>query len=372
MTFLRTFKITIFLIALAAGGVLLYLYVPQESFNSALGEPTSQVRIGYFDGGRVNMLYRAYINNYFEEEGAPVSLYTKFLNEKEIFQISKTYREVQELKQGRERSGRIPGFGKISGIEIVDKIMAGELDGGTIGESSFIASVARGVPIVAVAQLGYERIPGKAIVMRRDALVESSQDLRGKTLASRRAGPGEEVFLREFLDAEGLTENDLTIIDQVDEDDMSNWFRDGKIDGGLFHIFTVKHMVERGEGYIYRPMDWMNSELSHALLVFRKDYVQNHRDKVQKVVNAYAKRIAYEKALPDEEKDRSWNKALMMEGEFQGLRIAAYDFPPLVKIDLLEEMQDLLFKYNKIDQKVSLSEFITNEFVEKFYYEKFQ
>lgn len=345
-------------LALTIGAVAVHLHFFQAR----------PVRIGYFDGVRVNMFYRTYINGFFEQEGVKVKLYSKFLGDKGIFEVSKTYRETLEVRQAPSRlgTGRVPGFGKISGTEIVDKMMVGELDGGTIGESSFVASVGNGAPIVAVAMLGYESVPGKAIVMRNNVPVEGPQDLMGKTLASRRAGPGDAIFIREFLEAEGLTPEDVTIVDQVDEKDIKERFLNGTIDGGLFHIFSVKHLLEDEEGYIYRPMDWIEPPISHALLVFRKDYVDNHREEVQKVVNAYTKRIAYEKALPEEKKDRSWNKMLAMEGKFRGLRIASYEFPPLVRIDVLEHAQDLLFKYNEIDRKVDMNEFIDNSFAERF------
>jgi len=321
------------------------------------------VRIGYFHGGRVNMIYKAYTNGYFDREGVDVELYTKFLKDEEIFMLPKAHKETLAVEEELGKAGLY--FGKISGIEIIDKMVKGELDGGTVGESSFVVSAAKGVPIVAVAQLGYEKIPAKAIVMRKEVPIESSKDLKGKTLFSRRAGPGDAIFLREFLEAEDLSEEDVTIIDQVEEDDVKKWLLDGTVDGGLIHVLGVKHEVEKGTVYVYRSMDWINPPISQGVLVFRKDYVESHAEEVQKVVEAYIKRIVYEQSLPDKEKDRSWDKAFMMEGKFQDVGIATYELPPLMKIGIMNKVQGLLQKYSYIDSTVNLESFIDNSFVER-------
>lgn len=248
------------------------------------------VRIGYFHGGRVNMIYRAYIAGFFRQEGVNVKLYTKDLKGEKLYEVPQSNDEMKRLSKGKW------DFGKISGTEIVDMMARGDIDGGTIGESSFIYAVSKQAPIVAVAMLGYNRDPGKAILIRKGVNISKPQDLKGKTLISRRAGPGDVIFLREFIESMGLDpKKDLKIIDHVSEDDADSWIKDGKIDGGLYHLVQTKKLVESGDAYVYRPMDWMDSRLSHAVLVFRKDYLDGHRPEVQKIVNAYVKRVAYEK-----------------------------------------------------------------------------
>lgn len=343
--------------------VLIFLVVGGLVINRGYAQ---EIKIGYFHGGRVNMIYRTHINGYFDKEDIQVKLYTMDLRGDEVILVPKSHAEFEKLSEDKI------SLGKIRGTEIVEKIVSGEFDGGTIGESSFILSISEGLPIVVVAWLGYDRTPGKAILIRSDLKVKvnSPDDLRGMTLVSRRAGPGDAIFLREFLEDINLDpEKDVTIIDQVDEDYVKKWLEEGEIDGGLYHLAAARTLVQDGTAYVYRPMDWMDSQLSSAVLVFHKDFVEDYPDQVQKVVNAYMKRIKFEKELPEEEKDRSWDKGLMMVGEFEGMSIPYYDYPPLVRIGLLEEMQDLLLKYNEIDEKIDLSEFIDNSFVEKIYEE---
>lgn len=338
------------------------------------------VKIGYFHGGRVNMIYRTHINSFFDEEGINVKLYTQNLKSTNLFEVPKSNVEVRMMAEAGS-------FGKIRGTEIVELMLEGVVDGGTIGEGSFIRMVNDGAPIVAVALLGYENTPGLAIVMRKGIAINSVDDFRGLTLLSRRSGPGGTIFLKEFFEEIGFASEDLNVINaygnnskdwqskkkedyvnviyQVDEDDSRNWFIDGSIDGGLYHFSTVRILVHEDAGYIYRPMDWMKPDVSHAVLVFNKDYVQNHPEEVQKVVTAYVKRVKYEKDLPENEKDRSWDKGLFMENNFQGLAIPRYDFPPKIRINPLNEMQDLQLKYGYIEEKINIEEFIDDSFVDK-------
>jgi NitT/TauT family transport system substrate-binding protein len=220
--------------------------------------------------------------------------------------------------------------------------------------------------------------------MRKGIEINSVEDFKGLTLASRRAGPGDTIYFREFLEDVGLKSEDLNIIEaygddsknwlaekkedkvnilhQINEGDLRGWLIEGKIDGGLYHLTSVRKVAH--EGYLYRPMDWMDSAISHAVLVFNQDYVKNHPEEVQKVVDAYAKIIKYEKDLPESEKDKSWDKGLFMASTFQGLQVPQYDFPPKVRMDLLNEVQDLLIKYGYIDEKIDIGDFVDNSFVE--------
>jgi hypothetical protein len=324
----------------------------------------SPIRIGYFHGGRSVMIYRTHAFGYFGREQANVELHTKWLNEDRIFKIPDDHDEAEAVRGGRKF------FGKIDGMEILQRMMNGEFDGGTVGESSFLSYAGRGAPIVAVAMLGHDvrGEGGKGIVFRKDVVIRSPADLKGKTLVSRRAGPGDAIFLREFLASVGMaSDKSIKIMDDLDEDEVVSLLEQGKIDGGLYHLLSLKNIIEeRKSAYLYRPMDWMNPELSHSLLVFRKDVVAQRPDRVERIVRAYMRRIQFERALPPEARESTRDsKSLMMELRFQGMSIPSYDFPPLVRLDLLEEMHRLLVKYHFSAGHPDLRNHIDNSFVEK-------
>lgn len=322
------------------------------------------VRIGYFHGGRVHCLYRTYVYGYFEKENIPVELYSQYLNEDKFLLVPKDHQKMMGDSE--------EGFGKLTGLKIIKAIEEGILDGGTPGESSFVEAISKGSPIVAVALLGHDVLgkPGKAFLLRKDVVINNPDDFRGKRFGTRRAGPGDKIFLSEFFRSLGLDPNkDVTIIDQIPDDKLGPLIRERKIDGALYHLHAGISEIESGLVYLYRPMDWINPELSHALLVFRKDFVKEFPKEVENIVRAYMRRIKYEHSLPEEKRLETQDFGLQMLLYYKGMSLPQYDYPPYVRTDLLKQMQDLLFNYGVIDKKNKLSKFIDNRFVKKIYEE---
>lgn len=322
------------------------------------------VRIGYFHGGRTNVVFRTSVDGYFDQEGLRVDLYTASLTDPSLYVLPKTQEEVRKLRKKISDDE----FSKMRGTEIVDAMMRGDVDAGTIGESSFIQCVGEGKPIVAVALLGFDtkEHPGHAIAMRPDVVIKSTADFSGKTLVTRRAGPGDYIFLKEFLRSIGH-ENDPTIkiLDQTPDNKIASQLKNKEVDGGYYHLMTVAGLQGAGLVKAYRPLNWLNPEMSQAVLVFNKDFIDKHPDSVQKAVNAYVRRIAYEKTIPEKKANRSWEKGTMMKSEFQGMMIPQYALPPLVRPELLEDMQKLLVKYGFIKKESDLRARIDNSFVER-------
>lgn len=331
-------------------------------------QQTPLIKIGHFHGGHSYILYRTYINNYFEREGVDVNFITRSISDKNFHIVPKSYDEISDIKL----------YGKVTGEELIEKMIEGDFDGAVAGESSFIKAAAQGLPIVAVARLGYDtkNNPGHAIIFRKDVVINKSEDIKGKIMASRRSGPGgDKIFLREFLKSEGLDpEKDVTIIDNIPKNDLDASIINKSVDGAFYHINSLIPMIRDDEIYVYKTMDWMNPELSQAFLVFRKDFVEKHPDTIKKIVMAYMKRINFEHSLPQEERTISSvrnfkSSALNIEIDFMGMNLPQSDMPPLIDITLLNEMQELLYEYNFIEQKTDLDEFIDNSFVEIVYRE---
>ena len=329
---------------------------------SLLDNALQPVRIGYFHGGRTHMMYRAYINKYFEEDKVDVNFFTKATNRDELFQVPKSHEAM------REKHGEIPFFGRMTGIEIVEEIEKGNLDGGTIGEASFLAALDRGVPIVAVANLGHDtrEKPGHGFVLRKGLAINSPEDFKGLTFNSRRSGPVDAMLTREFFASEGVDLDDVTIIDNVPSDKLWESLADGKVDGGYYHYHWMIRFVKGDIGYVYRKLDWINPEASLAVLVFHVDYLEKHRDEVQKIVNAYVRRVKFEKSLSEEERMKPTEFGLQMVNyDLEGMNIPQYDLPPTLQLDFLVEIRDLLLKYDVIQNNIDIEKYLDYSFVEE-------
>lgn len=325
----------------------------------------SPVRIGYFHGGKAYALYRAYSNNYFSAEDVEVTLYSKFLDKRRWRRVPVKFKK---LKLVNNWNGENRYFGKVSGMEIVKAIEKGIVDGGTVGEASFVAAVANNSSIVAVAMLGQGEETNRlgVIVVRNDVVIRKPEDFKGKTLITPRSGPFNYICLKKFIESIGLDpENDVTIIDQVPEDQLVSILEQKKADGGLYNLNMADRVAIRRVAYVYRKMDWVNPDLPHGLLVFRKDFVEAHPQEIEKIVRAYMKRLKYEKNNPQEKRtadeNLGFNKTLYWREE--------RSYPPLVSLDLLNEVQGLMRKYQTISTEVDLEKFINNDFVEEVYKE---
>lgn len=352
-----------------------YWFVHENSINEVKGRDLLEkkkrhrklarpVKIGYFHGGRSHGLYRAYVYDYFDNENVSVELYSQYLNEDEFLPVPKQY---QDMKRNCKKE-----FGRVTGLRIIKAIKKGILDGGTPGESSFVEAVNKGSPLVAVAMLGQDvkDKPGKAFLLHKDIVINSPNDFKGKKFGTRRAGPGDRIFLSEYFKSIGLDpDKDLTIIDQIADNELGQMIKEKKIEGALYHLHSAIPRIESGQVYLYRPMDWLNPEISHALLVFRRDFVKEYPEEVMRVVRGYMKRIKYEYYLPEEKRLEVKDVGLQMSLHYKGMSLPQYNYPPLVNVDLLSQMQDLLFKYKIIESKIDLSRFVDNSFVEKIYEE---
>jgi len=353
-------KVAFALVALAAVAMIILVVARVQPHENDV-----PVRIGYFHGGRTFLFYRAYTNEYFQNAGLNVTLITKNLNGESFDEVPMDYSDIQNKTY----------YGKASGTDlIVEGLLKGEFEAATIGESAFITAAGNGAPIVAVARLGHDtkEKPGHAIIFRTGVQINSSADIRGKTLATRRSSGGSGALLDEFLLSEGLDpEKDVRIIEGLDEDVSEEMLRNGNIDGGFWHILALRRQVEANRAYIYRRMDWVNPELSQALLVFRKDFVQEHPDKVQRIVTEYSRRIRYEEGLPLQERmirpGKYEDRALEMEMDFMGMNLPQCDYPPLVNSTLIYEFRDLLYKHGIIDRKTDLDAYVDNSFAQKAY-----
>lgn len=329
-----------------------------------MGEEGGVVRIGYFHGGRTHLLYRAYINDYFEKEGVDVRFVTKALDSDDLVEVPKGYGEFEEMQNDSSFLGRM------TGVEIIQEIEKGNLEGGMVGESSFLSSISNDSPIVAVAMLGHDEkeYPAHAFLLRKGLVIKSPEDLKGLTFVSRYSGPFDRTMVREFIESEGISTDDVTIIDDMKDWELLKAFENGKVDGGYYHFHWIKKFVNEDDvAYVYRKLDWVNPESSLALLVFHEEYVKNNPKDVQRIVNAYTKRVEYEKnlSLVERKIPKGFGLQMVDYDSIRGMNIPQYDLPPKLREDLLRQVQDILFKHKEIAKKVSIENYLDYSFVEE-------
>jgi len=374
-------KIIVPALMIALAGILLPL-------NAAPAKTASEqpIRIGYFHGGRTVILMRAYENGEFDAQGLPVELYSKTLRAEGYQLVPKS------TTQFTDECGGPLYTGKVRGTELTDAIIDDKMDLAMIGESSFIEAMYSGKPIVAIAELGHDvkKHSGHAILMRKGIKIRSPKDFLGKIIISRRAGPGDSTFLKVFLDKSGvdlkkdvlqlsngempknleekrkLPKNKVLIFDDTYEDVMTAGLQSGVIDGGYFHLMSLEDPL-CAPYYLLAPLhDFVNAELSHAVLVCHKDFLRKNRARLVKLIEIYIKRIKYEHSLSYEERTSMvpLGTGFKMAVNIQGLNYPQYDLIPTSSAKLLYEVQRILVKYAGFPKRnIKIEDFIDNSLV---------
>lgn len=176
-------------------------------------------------------------------------------------------------------------------------LLAGSLDmcGTTVAHA--IHSAAMGQPVVLVAALCNK---SSALVVRKDAGIETVADLKGKKIGYV-PGTMHEILLYETLTRSGLSpQTDVSLL-RIDFFDMGLALSRGNIDAFLSGEPFPGLAVENGYGEIlaYPYYDGAIGEINAGMLVTR-DFAQNHPEKVQQLVMAHARATRHLTSNPDQ------------------------------------------------------------------------
>ncbi len=319
------------------------------------------VRLGISVGGRTVVLLWAYEKNKFKKANLDVTLLAESSESGEFVPVPRgRHKRPDMFKGARKRAERT------TGVQLIERMLQGQFEGVTVGGAPFLESVARGLPIVAIAGMGHERSdrPGGGIVFRKAVQLRTPADLRGKSLVAKQTGAGHGLVLREFLRSVGLdADRDVRLFERVPEEEAKRGLLDGTYDGGYFNLGDIREFIKKGSAYLYRPLNWMQPELLQSYLVFRRDFVEAHPDTVESIVRVYSKQILGSRAKRQRENSDDLD-ASSEEREVLDMSFPVVDTPPLVKLDRLDGWQELLLRYKYLDRKLDVAPFVDNRFVE--------
>jgi NitT/TauT family transport system substrate-binding protein len=174
-----------------------------------------------------------------------------------------------------------------SGTEELTALQAGALDAAYIGPNPTITAwtqLDKGVKVVSGAASG-----GAYFVVKPS--ITSAADLKGKTLATPQLGNTQDVALRNWLKSKGLQTataggGDVKIVPQDNATSLAS-FQAGSIDGAWVPEPWATRLVNEGGGKILvNEADlWPQGQYVTTQLIATTDFLKDHRDVVQKLVN---------------------------------------------------------------------------------------
>lgn len=172
-------------------------------------------------------------------------------------------------------------------------LRAGSLDVGSTAGSAALLARANGSPIKVIDV--YSQPEWSAIVVGPDSDITSVADLKGKKVAAT-SGTDPYFFLLQALETAGLSVSDVEV-QNLQHADGRSALDGGSVDAwaGLDPIMAAAE-VESGDQLIYRNVDFN----SYGFLNATEEFLTDHADVAQVVVDAYEEAREWALANPDE------------------------------------------------------------------------
>ena len=189
-----------------------------------------------------------------------------------------------------------------SGSDTIDALLAGDLDATYIGPSPAISAYAtsQNVSIVSGATSG-----GASLIVSDK--ITSADDLAGKTLATPGQGNTQDVALKYWLKQQGYDvsadgQGDLTVIPQ-DNSLTVQQFQQGKLDGAWVPEPYASVLVsEGGKQLVDEATLWPGGKFVTTQLLVNNDFLNDHADLVDDLLDGQIEANDYIQANPDDAK----------------------------------------------------------------------
>jgi NitT/TauT family transport system substrate-binding protein len=187
-----------------------------------------------------------------------------------------------------------------SGKDTTTEVVAGNVDMGSGSYDHTIDIAAAGKSIQMVALLLQE--PGEFVLVSKQkaGTIKSPADWKGANAGVTSIGSGTHTLMRAMTIKAGLKVSDVNFVAAGAGDTFIAAMKQGKIDIGITTQPTVLRMQKSGDAQLL--VDLSKPETTRAALggdypfisVFaRADYIAQHKDIVQRVVNAYVKALKW-------------------------------------------------------------------------------
>jgi ABC-type nitrate/sulfonate/bicarbonate transport system substrate-binding protein len=204
------------------------------------------------------------------------------------------------------------GFFTEEGIEIdlkpvgrggiaIEAVASGSINFAESSHAAFFSAVAKDIPLqgVGIVSRGFF---GRLIASKELGDMKSLEDFKGKRVGTQ-VGSGMHMIVQMLLEQKGLKDEDLGITNVRTRDMPAAMATGGTFDAVIGWDPHMERIVQAGNGVeILSTGDFMKlAGITYPfILSTTKDYLENNKDTVQGVVNAYAKAHKFIRENPEE------------------------------------------------------------------------
>ena len=187
-----------------------------------------------------------------------------------------------------------------SGQSSENSVLAGQVDAGSGSYNHTIELQAAGKKMESVLLM--DVAPGEAEIVSTKAAsqIHSVRDLKGKNLGVTELGSGTQTLTTSLLYNVGIAPDQVHFLPVGAGDTFIAGLQQGRIDAGMTTEPTISRILSTGVGKVL--VDMRSPEGTQAALggpypfislFMNTDYVNNHKDTVQKLVGAYVKTMKW-------------------------------------------------------------------------------
>jgi sulfonate transport system substrate-binding protein len=187
-----------------------------------------------------------------------------------------------------------------SGQSSEDSVLAGQVDAGSGSYNHTIELQALGKKMMSVVQFGIAPGEAEMVSAKEAGTIHSAKDLIGKNLGVTELGSGTQTLTTILLHNAGISASQVHFIPVGAGDTFIAAMQQGKIDAGMTTEPTISRLLSTGVGKVLYDLRTpastqtaLGGPYPFICVFMSNDYVNSHKDVVQKMVNAYVKTLKW-------------------------------------------------------------------------------
>jgi aliphatic sulfonates family ABC transporter substrate-binding protein len=246
------------------------------------------------------------------------------------------------------------------GPEVIEAVASGEIDIGFLGDVPAFSGLINGGDYKIVAR--WESDNSSYLITRDDANINSLEDLKGKKL-SYAFGSTQTALVYSYLEAAGLTEDDLEIINLSLADSVTS-IVDGEVDAAIVDELRATQAVEKGG--VSKLMNSEGYKLFVSPIIATNEFTSEHADLTSRVLKVIEKAAEYSEENPDD--------AIAKAAERIGVEESTID-PIIRNCDLevylgdeefaaIKENAAQAYRYGVIKEELNIEDYIDTKYLE--------
>lgn len=187
-----------------------------------------------------------------------------------------------------------------SGQSSEQEVLVGGVEAGSGSYNHTIELAAKGKSMTEVVQLLIS--PGEAEMVSSKAAdqIKGMADLKGKNLGVTELGSGTQTLTQYLLQKNGVPSDQVQFIPVGAGNTFIAGIQQGKIDAGMTTEPTISRLLKTGDAKVLvdlRTPDStraaLGSDYPFICVFMNTDYVNSHKELVQRIVNAYVKTLKW-------------------------------------------------------------------------------